>query len=267
MQRLYLSALPTAASPVGPFRFSLKAIALLTAVFSIACAGRAAAGTAPMFTSPSTVTFPQGIYSSFTITTSGDPIPSITQTGHLPGGVKFIDNGDGTATLSGRPGNGQGLIGDYALTLTASNGMNPPATQNFTLTISNPPRIVSANNTTFVVGNANTFTIKALKTVPKSTLSFTGALPAGVTFTANNNGTATLSGNPAAGSEGVYQITLTAQNGTLPNATQLFTLTVQDAVPIFRAPIITSAASTTFTAGIEGTFTVRTSALPTAHLL
>ena len=219
-----------------------------------------------MFTSPSTVTFPQGIYSSFTVTTSGDPIPSITQTGHLPGGVKFTDNGDGTATISGRPGSGQGLIGDYALTLTASNGVNPPATQNFTLTISNPPRIVSANNTTFVVGNSNTFTIKALKTVPKSTLSFTGALPAGVTFVANNNGTATLSGNPAAGSEGVYQITLMAQNGTLPNATQLFTLTVQDAVPIFRAPIITSASSTTFTADIEGTFTVRTSALPTATL-
>ena len=57
-----------------------------------------------------------------------------------------------------------------------------------------------------------------------------------------------------------------AQNGTLPNATQLFTLTVQDAVPIFRAPIITSASSTTFTADIEGTFTVRTSALPTATL-
>ena len=28
----------------------------------------------------------------------------------------------------------------------------------------------------------------ALKTVPKSTLSFTGALPVGVTFVANNNG-------------------------------------------------------------------------------
>ena len=122
------------------------------------------------------------------------------------------------------------------------------------------------NNATFVVGTANTFTVKALSTVPKTTLSFTGVLPAGVTFTANNNGTATLSGNPAAGTQGVYIITLTAQNGTLPNATQLFTLTVQDAVPIFRAPTITSAASTTFTAGVEGTFTVRTSALPTASL-
>jgi len=266
MQRLYSSALPTAASPICLFRFSLKAIALLTGVFSIAYAGRAVADTAPMFTSPSTVTFPQGIYSSFTITTSGNPIPSITQTGHLPGGVKFTDNGDGTATLSGRPGNGKGLTGDYALTLTASNGVIPAAVQNFTLTISRPPRILSVNNATFVVGTANTFTVKALSTVPKTTLSFTGALPAGVIFTANNNGTATLSGNPAAGTQGVYIITLTAQNGTLPNATQLFTLTVQDAVPIFRTPTITSAASTTFTAGVEGTFTVRTSALPTASL-
>jgi len=212
------------------------------------------------------VTFPQGIYSSFTITTSGNPIPSITQTGHLPGGVKFTDNGDGTATLSGRPGNGQGLAKDYALTLTASNGVPPAAVQNFTLTISKPPRILSVNNATFVIGTANTFTVKTLSTNPKSTLSFTGNLPTGVTFKANNNGTATLSGNPAAGTQGVYPITLTAQNGTLPNATQLFTLTVQDAVPIFRAPTITSATSTTFTAGVEGTFTVRTSALPTASL-
>src|SRR4030095_16710935 len=200
------------------------------------------------------------------VTTSGDPVPAITKTGKLPGGVKFVDNGDGTATLSGRPGNGQGLVGDYSLTLTATNGMDPPATQNFTLTITNPPRIVSANNTTFVVGASNTFTVKTKQTLPKPPLSFTGSLPVVVTFKANNNGTATLSGNPAAGTEGVYEITLTAQNGTLPNATQLFTLTVQDAVPIFRAPTITSAASTTFTAGVEGTFTVRTSALPTASL-
>ncbi len=219
-----------------------------------------------MFTSAPAATFPQSYYTSFSITTSGNPIPTITQTGKLPGGVKFTDNGDGTATLSGRPGNGQGLVGDYALVLTASNGINPPATQNFTLTVSSPPRIVSANNATFVVGTSNSFTVKALKTVPKSTLSVTGTLPAGVTFTAHNNGTATLSGTPAAGSEGTYQITLTAQNGTVPNATQLFTLTVQEAVPISRAPTITSAASVTFAAGIEGTFTVRTSGLPTAIL-
>jgi hypothetical protein len=266
MQRLHPRIGGSIGSPLAPPPLTLHVVILLTGLFAIGGAASAVAQTAPMFTSAPAATFPQSFYSSFTITTSGNPVPTITQTGRLPGGVKFTDNGDGTASLSGRPGNGQGLVGDYALVLTASNGIIPAATQNFTLTITNPPRIVSANNTTFVVGTANSFTIKASKTVPKSTLSVSGTLPAGITFTANNNGTATLSGNPAAGEEGTYKLTLTAQNGTVPNATQLFTLTVQDAVPIYRAPAITTAASATFTAGIEGTFTVRTSGLPTATL-
>ena len=98
--------------------------------------------------------FPQGIQDTFTITTSGDPVAKITSSGKLPGGVKFVDNGDGTATLSGRPGGGLGLVGDYPLTFTASNGVLPTGTQNFTLTITRPPRITSVNNATFVVGTA-----------------------------------------------------------------------------------------------------------------
>ena len=225
-----------------------------------------AADTPPTFTSASSVTFPQGIQDSFTITTTGNPVAKITLSGHLPGGVKFVDNGDGTATLSGRPGSGLGLVGDYALTFTASNGVAPAATQNFTITITRPPRITSVNNTTFVVGTAKTFTITTRNTVPKSNLSITGTLPGGVTFTPLANGTATLSGTPVAGSEGVYFLTITAANGTLPNAVQLFTLTVQDTAPVTHAPAITSSASTTFTADTEGTFTVHTTGVPTATL-
>ena len=186
------------------------------------------ADTAPSFTSANSVTFPQGIRTNFTITTTGIPVPKITSSGHLPGGVKFVDNGDGTATLSGRPGGGNGLLGDYALTFTASNGVSPAGTQNFTLTITRPPRITSVNNATFVVGTANTFTITTRSTVPKTTLSYTGSLPGGVTFVPHNNGTATLSGTPAAGSQGIYFLTITGTNGTPPDAVQLFTLTVQD---------------------------------------
>ena len=128
---------------------------LISGIFiTLAAAPRLAADTAPTFTSPTSVTFPQGIEDSFTITTSGDPVAKITLGGHLPGGVKFVDNGDGTATLFGRPGGGNGLLGDYALTFTASNGVLPTGTQNFTLTITRPPRITSVNNATFVVGTA-----------------------------------------------------------------------------------------------------------------
>ena len=225
-----------------------------------------AADTAPTFTSATSVTFPQGIEDTFTITTSANPVAKITSSGKLPGGVKFVDNGDGTATLSGRPGSGQGLLGDYSLTFTASNGVAPAGTQNFTLTITRPPRITSVNNATFVVGTANTFTITTRNTVPKSTLSFTGTLPGGVTFVPLSNGTATLSGRPAAGSEGVYSLTITAANGTLPNAVQLFTLRVQDTAPVLHAPAIISSANTTFTAGTEGIFTIHTTGVPTATL-
>src|SRR6059058_711731 len=202
---------------------------LISGIFiALAAPPRLAADTAPTFTSATSVIFPQGIQDTFTITTSGVPVAKITSSGKLPGGVKFVDNGDGTATLSGRPGGGLGLVGDYPLTFTASNGVPPAGTQNFTLTITRPPRITSVNNTTFVVGTAKTFTITTRNTVPKATLSFTGTLPGGVTFTPLANGTATLSGTPVAGSEGVYFLTITAANGTLPNAVQLFTLRVQD---------------------------------------
>jgi len=240
---------------------------LLSGIFiALAAPPRLAADTAPTFTSATSVDFPQGIEDTFTITTSGDPVAKITASGKLPGGVKFVDNGDGTATLSGRPGSGLGLVGDYALTFTASNGVLPAATQNFTLTITRPPRITSVNNATFVVGTAKTFTITTRNTVPKATLSFTGTLPGGVTFTPLSNGTATLSGMPVAGSEGVYFLTITAANGTPPDAMQLFTLTVQDTAPVTQAPAIISSPSTTFTAGTEGTFTVHTTGVPTATL-
>jgi hypothetical protein len=47
-----------------------------------------------------------------------------------------------------------------------------------------------------------------------------------VSFTDNGDGTATLSGTPAAGSAGTYQFTISADNGVTPNATQGFTLIV-----------------------------------------
>src|SRR6266436_5427564 len=69
---------------------------LLSGIFiALAVAPRLAADTAPTFTSATGVTFPQGIQDSFTITTTADPVARITSSGHLPGGVKFVDNGDG----------------------------------------------------------------------------------------------------------------------------------------------------------------------------
>jgi hypothetical protein len=87
------------------------------------------------------------------------------------------------------------------------------------------PAMTSAGNTTFTVGAAGTFSVKATGS-PAPTLSESGALPNGVTF---NIATGILSGTPAAGTNGSYPLTLTASNGVSPNATQSFTLMVNPA--------------------------------------
>ena len=59
---------------------------------------------------------------------------------------------------------------------------------------------------------------------PTPSLSETGTLPSGVTFT--ETAPATLSGTPGAGTAGTYPLTFTAHNGVGIDAIQKFTLTV-----------------------------------------
>jgi hypothetical protein len=92
---------------------------------------------APAITSADTATFVIGTAGSFTVTTAGNPAPAISETGTLPSGVTFTDNGNGTATLTGTAAAGTG--GSYPLTLTANNGVAPNATEAFTLVVPTPP--------------------------------------------------------------------------------------------------------------------------------
>jgi large repetitive protein len=200
---------------------------------------------APAITSASGTTFTTGTAGSFTVSTTGNPTAGISETGALPSGVTFSDNGDGTATLAGTPAASSG--GDYPISITATNGVSPQATQSFTLSVDQPSSITSGNHTTFAVGTAGSFTVTT-KGFPAPAVSETGALPSGVTFSDNGDGTAGLSGTPAHGSGGSYPITITATNGVGNDATQSFTLTVNE------APYFTSANSATFTFGSSGSF-------------
>ena len=114
-----------------------------------------------------------------------------------------------------------------------------------------------------MVGTFASFTVRTSPPDPSATVSFTGTLPSGINFTPNGDGTATIDGTASAGSEGSYPINITALNGTLPDAMQTFTITVQDAPPVLEAPAITSDASTSFTVGTAGTFTITTTGSPT----
>jgi hypothetical protein len=168
--------------------------------------------------------------------------------------VTFTDNHDGTASLSGTPGPSTGV---YVLTLIAGNGAGV-ASQAFALTVVDPPRITSPGTASFTVGTQSTFIITTSPGLPlKTTVSESGKLPAGITFKPTKNGTATLTGKPAAYTGGVYPITIAASNGAGPAATQSFTLVVNGSAA--QAPTITSANNAAFAVGTAGSFTITAS--------
>ena len=204
---------------------------------------------APAITSGNSATFTVGVPGAFTVTAGGFPV--ITA-GQLPNGVTLNDNRNGTALLGGSPAAGTG--GSYSITLTATNKNGPAATQNFTLQVNQAAAITTLNNTTFTAGSPGSFPVTA-SGYPAPVVTESGTLPGGVTF---NSGM--LSGTPAAGTGGTYSITFTAHNGVGLDATQMFTLNVD------QAPAFTSASAATFLAGTPGAFAVTTTGVPPASL-
>ncbi len=297
---------------------------------------------------PASATFNVGQAGTFTVTTTGVPTCRLSETGALPSGLTFTDNGDGTATLAGTPPAGSG--GTYPFTITATNGVSPAATQSFTLTVHQAITctITSSASTTFTVGQVGTFTVTTSGCAPlhivrdgrtavgesrsrttgtarrhfrehrlrapaehtrsrspprtvsvrlpprasssRSTRRAEITSPAATTFTVGQAGTFTVTstgwptctlsadgrtavvavtfgrqrgrhgdilGNTDLRARGTYPVTITATNGVGPDATQTFTLTVNQACKI------TSADHATFAVGQAGTFTVKSTGLPT----
>jgi hypothetical protein len=135
----------------------------------------------------------------------------------------------------------------YTVTATSTDGQTGTAT--ITYTVVQPPAIISGTAATAVVGTAFSFLVTATGS-PSPALHYTGVLPPGLFFTDHGNGTATLAGTPTIA--GAFPLTLTADNGAAPAATQNFTLTVEG------PPHIISPGIDTFTVGRAGLFTVTT---------
>ncbi len=180
-------------------------------------------GTLPAFSGSTSAAFVAGATGgSFTVDTTGIPTATLTESGALPAGLSFVDNGDGTATIAGTPSSSS--LGSYSLDLQAANGVGS-ATESFEVTVVAPPTFSSLATVGFVVNQAGTFTITtSAGTVDH--LTEIGDLPPGLTFTDNADGTATISGTPT--STGTFTLTLTAENGTATVATQELGLTVSD---------------------------------------
>lgn len=193
----------------------------------------------PAITSPGSAAFTIGTPGSVQITATGDPAPALTETGALPAGVTFTDNGDGTATLAGTPG--PGTSGSYSLNVTAGNGTAPDATQVFTLTVNGIAPAVTSQpvGQTVAAGQDATFTASAsgdpspavqwqvsagngpftdIAGATQPTLTITAATPAqdGSSYRAVFTNTA---GTAVTGAATLTVINITLQPSALPAAT------------------------------------------------
>ncbi|MGA8539971.1 MAG: hypothetical protein WB566_10755 [Terriglobales bacterium] len=88
---------------------------------------------APHVTGLNYATFTKGVTGSFTVTTTGYPVPSLSfsPAGSLPAGVMFVDNRNGMATISGKPT----VSGTFTFWIGATNGISPQGLESFTLTV------------------------------------------------------------------------------------------------------------------------------------
>jgi hypothetical protein len=99
------------------------------------------------------------------------------------------------------------------------------ATVTIDLPGTHPYTFTSADNVTFIAGQPNTFTV-TVTGKPTPALSVDGALPAGITFQDNGNGTGVLSGTPGPNTSGTYALVFFADKNKPHSSSQNFTLTV-----------------------------------------
>ncbi len=142
--------------------------------------------------------------------------------------LTFVDNGNGTGTLTGTLVSGTGT---YNLTFQATNSAGQSTSQTLTVTIPTVPVFTSATTVSWAKGSTNVnFTISATDTdsqYPSFALNttLTGALK-NLTFVDNGNGTASLKGNLYSTTTGTYPLTITATNSAGQSTTQTLTVTV-----------------------------------------
>ena len=121
-----------------------------------------------------------------------------------------------------------GTLGPHSFTIEVQDSATNTNSQTVNYNVVAAPVISAPPSATFTMGSPGSVGISAAG-YPVPTFTEAGALPAGVTFVDNKNGTATLGGTATA--SGIFPVNFTAQNGVGSPATQAFTLTVVATVP------------------------------------
>lgn len=196
---------------------------------------------APLFKSEAVTTATEDALYTYSIMTGDYDVSDdlvITKVSGPAWLTTFTDAGDGTATLSGTPANGD--VGNHNVVLNVSDG-KLDIEQAFTIAVSNVNDAPVFTSTAVTAVNedspyAYAITTQDVDAGSSVTISSVNALPAWLTLTDLGNGTATLSGTPNNSHVGSVNVTLRVTDNNADSTDQAFTITVTN---VNDAPVIT----------------------------
>jgi hypothetical protein len=204
---------------------------------------------APAFTSvPDTAATPAIPYTYVVTAEDPDSDPIQITAPQIPAWLELVDNGDGTAGLSGTPTNAD--VGENAVRLLATDAGGLAAEQAFTITVANANDAPVFTSTPVTAATeAAVYSYTAIAEDPDADgLRITAlTLPGWLTQNDNSDGTATLTGIPSSAEIGTHAVELEVQE-TSPAAglaaRQSFVIRVAAAVD---GPVITLIGDATVT--------------------
>jgi len=205
---------------------------------------------APIITSTAVTSGTVGQLYTYDVETDANPNPTYSLT-TFPSGMTINST---TGLIQWTPLS----AGNFDVTVNASNGVSPDASQSFTINVQSSttfaPAITSTAVTSGTVGQLYTYDVDTDGN-PTPTYSLS-TFPSGMTI---NSTSGLIEWTPSA--TGDFDVTVNASNGVSPDASQSFTINVQSSTTF--APIITSTAVTSGTVGQLYTYDVETDGNPT----
>ncbi|MDD3687375.1 MAG: putative Ig domain-containing protein, partial [Bacteroidales bacterium] len=169
--------------------------------------------TAPEFTSDPILTNIQYIPYVYNVTATDPEGDDLTITADiLPSWASFVDNGDGTGTVTGTP-TSTSFLG-FQIKLTVSDGMFTDV-QDFRVqvTANSAPEFTSEPTLTHVQNTLYTYNITAIDDEGETLVITAPTLPSWASLVDNGDGTAVLSGTPTEANSPGYNIVLSVTDG------------------------------------------------------
>jgi hypothetical protein len=161
---------------------------------------------APSFSSSLDATVTVGTPAAVQLGVSGYPAPSVSATSALPSGLSLSAAGEITGTAAAESG------GSYTIGLDATNSLSS-ATGSLDLVVDQAPAISSATALSAAYGVDSTFQVDSGPgTYPVASFDLAGAVPDGMSFVDNGDGTATIAGTPDDDVSGLQSFAIVESN-------------------------------------------------------